>query len=59
MNAAVTYPISKARAAYWIGRTYKKLGQTNQSNTWFKTGSQYGATFYGQLSHIELNEKKF
>ena len=59
MNAAVTYPISKARAAYWIGRTYKKLGQTNQSNTWFRTGSQYGATFYGQLSHIELNEKKF
>ena len=59
MNAAVTYPISKARAAYWIGRTYKKLGQTNQSNTWFRTGSQYGATFYGQLSHIELNEKRF
>lgn len=59
MNAAVTYPISKARAAYWIGRTYKKLGQTNQSNAWFRTGSQYGATFYGQLSHIELNEKKF
>lgn len=59
MNAAVTYPISKARAAYWIGRTYKKLGQTNQSNTWFRAGSQYGATFYGQLSHIELNEKKF
>jgi soluble lytic murein transglycosylase len=59
MNAAVTYPISKARAAYWIGRTYKKLGQTNQSNIWFRTGSQYGATFYGQLSHIELNEKRF
>ena len=59
MNAAVSYPISKARAAYWIGRTYKKLGQTNQSNTWFRTGSQYGATFYGQLSHIELNEKRF
>ena len=59
MNAAVTYPISKARAAYWIGRTYKKLGQTTQANTWFRTGSQYGATFYGQLSHIELNEKKF
>jgi soluble lytic murein transglycosylase len=59
MNAAVTYPISKARAAYWIGRTYKKLGQTNQSNSWFRTGSQYGATFYGQLSHIELNEKRF
>ena len=59
MNAAVSYPISKARAAYWIGRTYKKLGQTNQANTWFKTGSQYGTTFYGQLSHKELDEKRF
>ena len=59
MNAAVSYPISKARAAYWIGRTYKKLGQSNQANTWFKTGAQYGTTFYGQLSHKELDEKKF
>ena len=59
MNAAVTYPISKARAAYWIGRTYKKLGQTSQANSWFRTGSQYGTTFYGQLSHIELNERRF
>ncbi|NCU45233.1 MAG: lytic transglycosylase domain-containing protein [Candidatus Fonsibacter ubiquis] len=59
MNAAVSYPISKARAAFWIGKTYKKLGQTNQANTWFKTGSQYGTTFYGQLSHKEIDEKKF
>jgi len=59
MNAAVTYPISKARAAYWIGRTYKKLGQASQASSWFRTGSQYGTTFYGQLSHIELNERKF
>ncbi|MFM7983471.1 MAG: hypothetical protein ACKPKO_29515, partial [Candidatus Fonsibacter sp.] len=59
MNAAVSYPISKARAAFWIGKTYKKLGQTNQANTWFKTGSQFGTTFYGQLSHKEIDEKKF
>ena len=59
MNAAVSYPISKARAAYWIGRTYKKLGQTSQANTWFRTGSQYGTTFYGQLSHKELDERRF
>ncbi len=59
MNAAVSYPISKARAAFWIGKTYKKLGQVNQANTWFKTGSQYGTTFYGQLSHKEIGEKKF
>ena len=59
MNAAVSYPISKARAAFWIGKTYKKLGQVNQANTWFKTGAQYGTTFYGQLSHKEIDEKKF
>ena len=59
MNAAVSYPISKARAAFWIGKTYKKLGQVNQATTWFKSGSQYGTTFYGQLSHKEIDEKKF
>ncbi|MSP06071.1 MAG: hypothetical protein EXR13_00675, partial [Candidatus Fonsibacter sp.] len=59
MNSAVSYPISKARAAYWIGKSYTKLGQTTQANTWFKNGSQYGTTFYGQLAHKELNEKKF
>jgi len=59
MNAAVTYPVSKARAAYWLGRTYKKLGQSSQANTWFRTGSQYGTTFYGQLSHRELGDRSF
>ena len=59
MNAAVSYPISKARAAFWIGKTYKKLGQVNQANTWFKSGSHFGTTFYGQLSHKEIDEKKF
>ena len=59
MNAAVSYPVSKARAAYWLGRTYKKLGQTTQANSWFRTGSQYGTTFYGQLSHRELGDRNF
>ena len=59
MNAAVSYPVSKARAAYWLGRTYKKLGQNSQANSWFKTGSQYGTTFYGQLSHRELGDRNF
>ena len=59
MNAAVSYPVSKARAAYWLGRTYKKLGQSSQANSWFRTGSQYGTTFYGQLSHRELGDRNF
>ncbi len=59
MNAAVSYPVSKARAAYWLGRTYKKLGQSSQANSWFRAGSQYGTTFYGQLSHRELGDRNF
>jgi soluble lytic murein transglycosylase len=59
MNNAVSYPISKARASYWLGRAYKKLGQSNQANNWFRNGSQYGTTFYGQLSHRELDERRF
>ena len=51
----VGYPISVARGAYWLGRTYKKLGKEELSTKWFKEASGYLTTYYGQLSFIELN----
>ena len=47
----VGYPISTARGAYWLGRTYKKLGDNDLSTKWFKEASNYLTTFYG---HHEL-----
>ena len=54
----VGYPISTARGAYWLGRTYKKLGSKDLSTKWFKEASKYLTTYYGQLSFIELDPNK-
>ena len=51
----VGYPISLARGAYWIGATYEKLGNNKLSENFFKEGSKYLTTFYGQLSFRKIN----
>ena len=51
----VGYPISVARGAYWLGRTYKKLGDEELTKKWFQEASNYLTTYYGQLAFMELN----
>ena len=51
----VGYPISLARGAYWIGICYEKLGKNKLSQDYFKEGSKYLTTFYGQLSFKKIN----
>ena len=51
----VGYPISTARGAYWLGRTYKKLGYNELSLKWFKEASKYLTTYYGQLAFLEID----
>ena len=51
----VGYPISTSRGAYWLGRTYKKLGDKELALKWFKEASNYLTTYYGQLAFMELN----
>jgi len=51
----VGYPISTARGAYWLGKTYKKLGNNELSSKWFVEASNYLTTYYGQLAFLELN----
>ena len=54
----VGYPISLSRGDYWLGRTYEKLGNIEESNKWFKEGSIYLTTYYGQLSHMKVYPNK-
>ena len=54
-NNNVGYPISVARGAYWLGKTYKKLGNKELSIEWFTKASKYLTTYYGQLAFMELN----
>ena len=51
----VGYPISLARGAYWIGICYEKLGKNKLSQDYFKAGSKYLTTFYGQLSFKKID----
>ena len=50
----VSYPISMARGAYWLGKTYEKLGNKEKAIKWFKEGAKYLTTYYGQLSHMKV-----
>ena len=51
----VGYPISLARGAYWTGITYEKLGKKKMSENFFKEGSKYLTTYYGQLCYKKIN----
>jgi len=52
----VGYPISVARGAYWLGKSYQALGDKENSIKYFKQGSRFLTTYYGQLSFNEINK---
>ena len=51
----VGYPISVARGAYWLGRTYEKLNESETSSKWYKEASKFLTTYYGQLAFMKLD----
>ena len=51
----VNYPISTSRGAYWLGRTYEKMGNKEQSLIWYNKASKYLTTYYGQLAFLKVN----
>ena len=51
----VGYPISTSRGAFWLGKTYEKLDDKEQSLKWYKEASKYLTTYYGQLAFLKLN----
>ena len=54
----VNYPISLSRGAYWLGRTYEKIGDLDQSNNWYEKATKFLTTYYGQLAFLKLNPNK-
>ena len=44
----------KARAAYWIGRTYLALGDKATAQMAFKDAAQYSTVYYGQLAREQI-----
>ncbi len=50
----VGYPISLARGAYWLGKSYKKLNDDNTAKTYFTEAAMFPMTYYGQLAFNEI-----
>jgi len=54
----VSYPVSRARAAYWSARAYAVLGDAEAARTWFGRAASHPYTYYGQLALHELGQKQ-
>jgi len=53
-DAAVTSPISKGRAGYWLGRAHEGLGNAEAAVAAFLESAQHQTSFYGLLSAERL-----
>lgn len=59
LDAGVTAPISKARAHYWLGRTFDAENQSERAQLHFQVASAYPYTYYGQLAYENLLDKSW
>ena len=59
MYDGVNYPISKSRAAFWLGEAYSKLGQKQTAKQWYLKASEFNTTFYGQLAAAKIDKQKY
>ncbi len=56
MFRAVSYPVSKARGAYWSGRAEEAIGNIAFARDKYKQAAHYPTTFYGQLGQKKLGK---
>ena len=54
LEKAVTAPISKARALYWMGRSYELLEDAQGANRAYARAAEYPLVFYGQLAAAKV-----
>ncbi|MDD4615670.1 MAG: lytic transglycosylase domain-containing protein [Alphaproteobacteria bacterium] len=47
-------PVSRARGAYWLGRTYEVLGDKVDAEQAYEDASVFNTTFYGQLAATRI-----
>ncbi|USG59823.1 lytic transglycosylase domain-containing protein [Sneathiella marina] len=58
MYENVGYPISRARAAYWIGRADTSARENALAQYWYEVAAQHYTTYYGQMAHFELGKSQ-
>lgn len=49
-----TTPITRARGAYWLGRTYEAMGDKNAAEQAYEDAAVFNTTYYGQLATTRL-----
>ena len=49
----------KSKAAFWLAKAYKKIGQKDLEKNWLKKSSEDKYSFYGQNSSIKLDNLIF
>ncbi|MBV9332155.1 MAG: lytic transglycosylase domain-containing protein [Alphaproteobacteria bacterium] len=57
LDAAVARPISKARAAYWQGRSYEDMGKMTLAQRQYETAAKSPETFYGQIALAHISQQ--
>ncbi|HEU0118388.1 MAG TPA: hypothetical protein VFR09_07115, partial [Alphaproteobacteria bacterium] len=50
-------PVSRARGAYWLGRSYEALQDKDGAEQAYETASALNITYYGQLASMRLYEQ--
>jgi len=50
----VGYPISLARGAFWLGLAHEKNNNLDEAKKYFKKGSKFTNTYYGQLAFNKI-----
>lgn len=48
-------PISRARAAYWLARTYESAGRIDEAREHYRAAAGDEFTYYGQLARVKLS----
>jgi soluble lytic murein transglycosylase len=52
-----TNPISRARGAYWQGRTAEAMGRASEARAHYEAAAQYPTAYYGQIARAHLGYK--
>jgi soluble lytic murein transglycosylase len=50
LHKGVKSPISVARAAYWMGRTYDAMKKKQEAHAWMERAKAHPGTYYGQIA---------
>ena len=58
MYDSVGYPISRSRGAFWLGKSYEKLGKKDEAFKWYEIAAIHTTTFYGQLALNKIGKEK-